>query len=72
MDMFNSETILPMESSVAAVSLADAELDQVAGGILPILAGIACGAVVGAMALVVVVAAADYVSHETGHGCLLK
>ena len=68
--MFNSETILPMESGVA--TLTDAELDQVAGGILPVLLGVAAGAALGVMGLVVVVAAADYISHDTGHGCLLK
>ena len=68
--MFSSETIVPMESGAAA--LTDADLDQVAGGFLPVLAGIAVGAALGAMGLVVVVAAADYISHDTGHGCLLK
>ena len=72
--MFNSETSLPMDSSVAAVALTDADLDQAAGGILfvPILAGIAVGAVVGAAVLVGVVAGVDYISHHTGNGCLLK
>ena len=71
--MFNSETISPMESGAAAVALADADLEQAAGGILfvPILAGIAVGAVVGAAVLVGVVAGVDYISHHTGHGCLL-
>jgi mannose/fructose/N-acetylgalactosamine-specific phosphotransferase system component IIC len=73
MTMFNSETVLPMASGVAAVSLTDTDLEQVAGGIffLPIVAGVAVGLIVGGATLAVLVGAADAVSHHTGHGCLL-
>ena len=52
--------------------LSDAELDQVVGGvvILPIVAGVAVGAVLGAGFLVGALAAADFVSHRTGGDCV--
>jgi hypothetical protein len=55
------------------ISLTDAELDQVAGGvmILPILAGVAVGAVLGAVIVVGAVAAGDAIRHATGKGCIL-
>jgi fatty acid desaturase len=70
--MFNSETMSGTESGSAAISLTDTELDQVTGGFLVALAGIAAGVVLGAAAFVVVAAAADYISHDTGHGCIFK
>ena len=53
-------------------SLTDAELDQVAGGFLQIIAGVAVGAVLGAGVLAVAVAAGDYVRHHTGKDCIFK
>ena len=52
--------------------LSDAELDQVGGGvvILPIVAGVAVGAVLGAGLLVGALAAADFVGHRTGGECV--
>lgn len=54
------------------VSLTDNELDQVAGGFMQIVAGVAVGAVLGAGALVVAVAAGDYIRHHTGKDCIFK
>jgi hypothetical protein len=54
------------------VSLTDVELDQVAGGFLQIVAGVAVGAVLGAGALVVAVAVGDYVRHHTGKDCIFQ
>jgi len=53
-------------------SLTDVELDQVAGGMLQIIAGVAVGAVVGVAALAVAVAAGDYIRHHTGKDCIFK
>ena len=53
-------------------SLTDVELDQVTGGMLQIIAGVAVGAVLGAGALVVAVAAGDYIRHHTGKDCIFK
>ena len=53
-------------------SLTDVELDQVAGGMLQIIAGVAVGAVVGVGALAVAVAVGDYVRHHTGKDCIFK
>ena len=50
----------------------DVELDQVAGGMLQIIAGVAVGAVVGVAALAVAVAAGDYIRHHTGKDCIFK
>jgi len=54
------------------VSLTDIELDQVAGGFLQIVAGVAVGAVLGAGALAVAVAAGDYIRHHTGKSCIFE
>ena len=54
------------------ISLTDAELDQVAGGMLQIIAGVAVGAVLGAGALAVAVAVGDYVRHHTGKSCIFE
>ena len=53
-------------------SLTDVELDQVAGGMLQIIAGVAVGAVVGVAAVAVAVAVGDYVRHHTGKDCIFK
>ena len=54
------------------ISLTDAELDQVAGGFLQIVAGVAVGAVLGIGILAVAVAAGDYIRHHTGKDCIFK
>ena len=54
------------------VSLTDVELDQVAGGFVQIIAGVAVGAVLGVGALAVAVAAGDYIRHHTGKDCIFK
>ena len=54
------------------ISLTDAELDQVTGGMLQIIAGVAVGAVLGAGALAVAVAVGDYVRHHTGKDCIFQ
>ena len=54
------------------ISLTDAELDQVAGGFLQIVAGVAVGAVLGVGILAVAVAAGDYIRHHTGKDCIFK
>ena len=53
-------------------SLTDADLDEVAGGFLQIVAGAAVGAVIGVGALAVAVAAGDYIRHHTGKDCIFK
>jgi hypothetical protein len=53
-------------------SLTDADLDQVAGGMLQIIAGAAVGAVLGAGALAVAVAVGDYIRHHSGKECIFK
>ena len=53
-------------------SLTDVELDQVTGGMLQIIAGVAVGAVVGVAAVAVAVAVGDYVRHHTGKDCIFK
>jgi lactobin A/cerein 7B family class IIb bacteriocin len=45
------------------------ELDQVEGGILPIIAGVAVGVIVGTSAVVGAVLVADGIAHLTGSGC---
>ena len=54
------------------ISLTDAELDQVAGGFLQIVAGVAVGAVLGIGILAVAVAAGDYIRHHTGKDCIFQ
>ena len=53
-------------------SLTDADLDEVAGGFLQIVAGAAVGAVIGVGVLAVAVAAGDYIRHHTGKDCIFK
>ena len=53
-------------------SLTDVELDQVTGGSLTIVAGIAVGAVLGVGILAVAVAVGDYVRHHTGKQCIYQ
>ena len=50
--------------------LSDAELDQVAGGILPVVAGVVVGAAIGAGILAGAFTVADIYSHRTGGPCL--
>jgi len=52
--------------------LTDAELDEVAGGFLQIIAGAAVGAAIGVGVLAVAVAAGDYIRHHTGKDCIFK
>jgi hypothetical protein len=54
------------------ISLTDAELDQVAGGNMTIVAGVAAGAVLGVGILAVAVAVGDYVRHHTGKDCIYQ
>jgi hypothetical protein len=54
------------------ISLADVELDQVDGGSLTLVAGVAVGAVLGVGILAVAVAVGDYVRHHTGKECIAK
>jgi lactobin A/cerein 7B family class IIb bacteriocin len=52
--------------------LSDAELDQVAGGILPIIAGAVVGAAIGAGLLAGALTVVDVYSHSTGGECVFK
>ena len=61
-----------MTTHAHETSMTDVELDQVAGGMLQIIAGVAVGAVVGVGALAVAVAVGDYVRHHTGKDCIFK
>ena len=53
-------------------SLTDAELDQVVGGSLAIVAGIGVGAVIGVGLLALAVAVGDHVRHHTGKSCIYQ
>ena len=53
-------------------SLTDAELDQVTGGSLAIVAGIGVGAVIGVGLLALAVAVGDHVRHHTGKSCIYQ
>jgi hypothetical protein len=72
MDMCCAETTLLFDPRSAAVPLTDAALGHVAGGFLPVFAGIAIGAAVGALALVIVIAAADFIGQQTSNRRILK
>jgi hypothetical protein len=61
--MCSAGTQLLIDSSSAAVALSGTARDQAAGGLLHLFAGIALGAAFGALALVAVIAAVDYISH---------
>jgi lactobin A/cerein 7B family class IIb bacteriocin len=52
--------------------LSDAELDQVAGGILPVVAGVVVGAAIGAGILAGVVTVVDIYAHSTGKECVFN
>ena len=67
--MFNAEALTDFNSE--ATALTDAELDQVTAGFLPVLAGIAVGAVVGVALLATAVAIGDGIHHALGKGCAL-
>src|SRR5690242_19993835 len=62
----------PIMTHPQELSLTDAELDEVNGGFLQIIAGAAVGAVLGAGALAVAVAAGDYIRHHTGKDCIFQ
>lgn len=62
--MCSAETTLLFNSGSAAVALTNTARDHMTGGILPVLAGIAVGVAIVALALVAVVAVIDCVSHK--------
>jgi lactobin A/cerein 7B family class IIb bacteriocin len=54
------------------VALTDIELDQVAGGFLPIVAAAAVGAFAGVGILATAVAVGDAIRHAQGNSCIFE